>query len=68
MNISDMEMNEKELERAAGGAAKTVTRTASKEACEVCGRTKFTLYLGMGGVATCQKCGHGQIVLEWFYE
>ena len=68
MNISDMEINEKELEQAAGGAAKTVTRTATKEACECCGHTKFTLYLGMGGRATCQRCGHGQIVLEWFYE
>ena len=63
-----MEINEQELEQAAGGAAKTVTRTAQKECCECCGRTKFTLHLGMGGRAVCQKCGHGQFVLEWFYE
>lgn len=63
-----MEINEKDLELVGGGATKTETRTATKEECEVCGRKKFTLYLGTGGRAVCQKCGHGQIVLEWFYE
>ena len=62
------EMNEEELAQAAGGAAQTVTRTASKERCECCGRNQFTVYLGMGGRAVCQKCGHGQIILEWFYD
>ena len=62
------EMNEEELAQAAGGAARTVTRTAKKEVCEICGRNKFTVYLGMGGQATCQKCGHGQLILEWFYD
>ena len=62
-----MEINEeKDLEMVSGGATKTVTRTAEREVCEVCGRKKFTLYLGMGGRAVCQKCGHAQIVLEWF--
>lgn len=61
-----MELNDAELEQVAGGAAKTVTRIATNEKCEICGRNKFTLYLGMGGRAVCQKCGHFQIVLEWF--
>ncbi|MGN1368332.1 MAG: hypothetical protein ACI4WX_05655 [Aristaeellaceae bacterium] len=61
-----IEIDEDQLAQVAGGAAKTETRTATKEACEVCGRKKFTLYIGQGGRATCQKCGHGQIVLEWF--
>ena len=62
-----MEINEeKDLEMVSGGAAKTVTCTAEREVCEVCGRKKGARYLGMGGRAVCQKCGHAQIVLEWF--
>lgn len=63
-----MEINEKDLELVGGGATKTETHTAAKEECEVCGGKKFTLYLGTGGRAVCQKCGHVQLVLEWFYE
>ena len=59
-------MNEEELAQVAGGATRTVTRTANNKRCECCGRNQFTVYLGMGGRAVCQKCGHGQIILEWF--
>lgn len=61
-----MEINEKDLEMVAGGAARTVTRTATKETCFCCGRNKFTFYPGSGGRAVCEKCGQGQIILEWF--
>lgn len=66
--MEKIEINEEELEKVAGGAARTETRTAKKESCEICGRNKFTVYLGMGGRAVCQKCGHFQIILEWFYD
>ena len=61
-----IELDEKDLAQVAGGAARTETRIAKRESCEVCGRNKFTVYLGMGGRAVCQRCGHGQIILEWF--
>lgn len=61
-----IEINEEELAQVAGGAARTASRTAKKEVCEICGRNQFTVYLGMGGRAVCQKCGHPQIILEWF--
>lgn len=63
----NMEIKDDELEQATGGAYQTSSRTATNEECEVCGGNKFTLYIGSGGRATCQKCGHGQIILEWFY-
>ena len=67
--VLDMkEINDEELAQAAGGAARTETRTAKKEVCECCGRNQFTVYLGMGGRAVCQRCGHGQIILERFYD
>ncbi len=61
-----MEIKDDELEQVAGGAYQTVSRTATNEKCEVCGRNKFTVYIGSGGRSVCQKCGHAQIILEWF--
>lgn len=61
-----MEIKDDELEQVAGGAYQTVSRTATNGKCEVCGRNKFTFYIGSGGRAVCQKCGHAQIILEWF--
>ena len=44
-----IELDEKDLAQVAGGAARTETRIAKRESCEVCGHNKFTVYLGMGG-------------------
>lgn len=66
--MEKIEINEEELEKVDGGAAMTATRSAMNEKCECCGRNQFTVYLGMGGRAVCQKCGHFQIILEWFYD
>ena len=63
-----MELNDVELEQVAGGAYRTETRRAKNEVCEVCKGNKFTVYLGSGGRATCQRCGQGQIILEWWYD
>ncbi len=62
-----MEIKDDELEQAVGGAYQTASHTATNEKCEVCGRNKFTLYIGSGGRATCQKCVHAQIILECFH-
>ena len=62
-----VEIQEEELAQVAGDAARTETRIAQNESCECCNHNQFTVYPGMGGRAVCQKCGHGQIILEWFY-